>query len=443
MSRFAFAALALLAGGPLLAADKPNVVFILCDDLAQGDLGCYGQKKIKTPHVDQFAREGTRFTQGYTGTSVCAPSRASLMTGLHMGHCPIRANRATKPEGQMPLPPDTYTVAKLFRDHGYATACTGKWGLGMFHTSGSPLKVGFDHFFGYNCQTHAHSYFPTHLYRDDKRFELDGMTYAQNLIADDTLAWVKANKDKPFFLYFALTLPHGKYEIDNLGEYASTDWTPKQKAYAAMVTRMDRDIGRLMALLKELKLDEKTLVLVSGDNGSAFDPESADGKFFAQANGLRGFKRGMYEGGLRQASLARWPGQVPAGMVRHEPWAFWDFLPTCAELVGAKLPDGVRTDGHSLVSFLKGGPAPKREAFYWELHEGGGSIQAVRFADWKAVKNGPSAAIELYDLKADPGERTNLAAEKPELVKRAAGLLVSMRQDHPAWPMKDRPRKKK
>lgn len=443
MPRLALAALALLAAGPAFAADKPNIIFVLCDDLAQGDLGCYGQTKIKTPHLDRIAREGTRFTQGYTGTSVCAPARASLMTGLHMGHCPIRANRATKPEGQKPLPPNTYTVARLLKDNGYATACCGKWGLGMFHTSGSPLKVGFDHFFGYNCQAHAHSYFPTYLYRDDKRFELDGKIYAQNLIADDTLVWVKANKDRPFFLYYALTLPHGKYEIDDLGEYGRTDWTPQQKNYAAMVTRMDRDIGRLMHLLKELKLDEKTVVFVSGDNGSAFAPNSLNGKFFAQANGLRGHKRGMYEGGLRQASMVRWPGKVPAGKVRDEPWAFWDFLPTCAELIGAKLPASVKTDGLSLVSFLKGGPAPRREAFYWELHEGGGSIQAVRFGDWKAVKNGPSAAIELYDLKNDPGERANLAADKPELVKKAAGLLASMREDHPDWPMKDRPRKKK
>jgi arylsulfatase A len=443
MPRLALAALALLAAGPAFAADRPNIIFVLCDDLAQGDLGCYGQTKIKTPHLDRIAKEGTRFTQGYTGTSVCAPARASLMTGLHMGHCPIRANRPTKPEGQKPLPPNTYTVAKLLKDNGYATACCGKWGLGMFHTAGSPLKVGFDHFFGYNCQTHAHSYFPTYLYRDDKRFELDGKTYAQNPIADDTLAWVRANRDRPFFLYYAITLPHAKYEIDDLGEYARSGWTPQQKNYAAMVTRMDRDIGRLMDLLKELKLDEKTVVFVSGDNGSAFATDSPNGKFFAQTNGLRGHKRSMYEGGLRQASLARWPGQIPAGRVRDEPWAFWDFLPTCAELAGAKLPGGVKTDGLPLVSFLKGGPAPKREAYYWELHEGGGSIQAVRFGDWKAVKNGPSAEIELYDLKADPGERTDLAAEKPDLVKKAAALLVSMREDHPDWPMKDRPRKKK
>jgi arylsulfatase A-like enzyme len=415
---------------------KPNVVFILCDDLAMNDLGCYGQTKIKTPHIDRMAKEGMRFTQAYTGTSVCAPTRASLMTGLHMGHCPIRANREVQPEGQKPLPPGTFTVAKMFQENGYATACTGKWGLGMFDTPGSPLKVGFDHFFGYNCQRHAHSYFPAFLYRDAERFELDGKTYAQNLIAEDTLDWVRKNKDRPFFLYFAITLPHGKYEIDDLGQYATTDWTPQQKTYAAMVTRMDSDIGRLMSLLKELNLDEKTLVLLSGDNGSALAPDSGMGKFFEQARGLRGIKRGMYEGGLRQGSIARWPGQVPAGKVCDEPWAFWDFLPTCAELIGAKLPDGVKTDGLSMLGILRGGAAPQRTCFYWELHEGRPQ-QAVRFGDWKAVKNSPSAAVELYDLKADPGETKNLADAKPDLVKRAVELMAAARTDHPDWPLKE------
>lgn len=414
---------------------KPNVIFILCDDLARGDLGCYGQARIKTPHLDQLAREGIRFTQGYTGAPVCAPSRAVLMTGKHTGHNPIRANREIKPEGQLPLPANTYTVARLFKDHGYATACTGKWGLGMFDSTGSPLKVGFDHFFGYNCQRHAHSYFPAYLYRDDQRIELDRKTYAQNLIADDTLAWVKANQARPFFLYYALTLPHGRYEIDDLGEYARTDWTAEQKTYAAMVTRMDRDIGRLLALLKELKLDEKTLVVVAGDNGSAFGPDSPLGKFFDQSGGLRGFKRGMYEGGLRQACLVRWPGVAPAGRVCDEPWAFWDFLPTCQELLGVKA-DAAKADGVSVLPLFRGQPGPKRTCFYWELHEGNRFIQAVRFGDWKAVKNGPNAGIELYDLQRDPGEKNNLAAGQPQEVKRAAELLHSERSDDPNWPVK-------
>ena len=426
-------------------ADRPNIIFILSDDLAQGDLGCYGQKLIKTPRLDRMAAEGTRFTQAYSGTTVCAPSRSSLMTGLHMGHCPIRANREVQPGGQMPLPDGTFTVARLLKDAGYATACVGKWGMGMFDTTGSPLKLGFDHFFGYNCQRHAHSYFPTYLYNDAQRFDLPGntgkgvgKTYAQNLIADETLKFVRANKDRPFFLYYSITLPHGTFEIDDQGEYASKDWTPLQKNYAAMVTRLDSDIGRLLDALKEQGIDDKTLVMVAGDNGSSFGPDTLVGKLFDQSMGgkLRGFKRSMYEGGLRQAAIARWPGQVPAGRVCDEPWAFWDFLPTAAELSGAKIPDGVKSDGFSLVSMLKGGAAPKRECFYWELHEGK-SIQAVRFGDWKAVRNGPSAPLELYDLKTDTAEQHDLASEKRDIAAEAVRLMNESRVDDPNWPMSE------
>ena len=421
---------------------KPNIILILSDDLAQGDLGCYGQKLIKTPNLDRMAKEGTRFTQGYCGTTVCAPSRSSLMTGLHSGHCPIRANREIGKEGQKPLPPGTITVAKILHDAGYATACCGKWGMGMFDTTGSPLKLGFDHFFGYNCQRHAHSYFPTYLYNDDKRFDLPGntvkgigKTYAQNLIADETLKFVRTNKDRPFFLYYSITLPHGNHEIDDLGIYAKENWTMTQKSYAAQVTRLDSDFGRLLDLLKELKLDENTLVMLAGDNGSSFDPKSEVGSLFDQAsNGLRGYKRGLYEGALRQASLARWPGKVPAGRVSDEPWAFWDFLPTAAELAGAPIPAECKTDGLSLVSFLQGGPAPQRDHFYWELHEGT-SLQAVRFGDWKAVRNGPERPIELYDLKTDAAESMDLAQSKPDLVAKAEALMKSSRTDDPDWPL--------
>ncbi len=422
------------------AAEKPNIIFILSDDLAQGDLGCYGQKIIQTPNLDRMAAEGTRYLQGYCGTAVCAPSRSTLMTGLHTGHCPIRANREIKPEGQKPLPAGTVTVAQILHDAGYATACCGKWGMGMFDTTGSPLKLGFDHFFGYNCQRHAHSYFPTYLYNDDKRFDLPGntgkgigKTYAQNLIADETLKFVREHQGGPFFLYYSITLPHGNHEIDNLGIYADKNWTPTQKAYAAQVTRLDSDVGRLLNLLKELKIDEKTLIMLAGDNGSSFDPTSEVGSLFNQAsNGLRGFKRGLYEGALRQAALARWPGTVPAGRVSDEPWAFWDFLPTAAEIAGVALQ--TKTDGLSLLSFLKGGPAPKRDHFYWELHEGT-SLQAVRFGDWKAVRNGPETPIELYDLKTDPGEKNNLASTKPDLIAQAEALMKSSRTEDPDWPL--------
>lgn len=430
---------------------RPNVIFILSDDLAQGDVGCYGQKLIKTPNLDAMAREGTRFTQAYCGTTVCAPSRASLMIGKHTGHSPIRANREIQPEGQKSLPANTYTVAKLFKDNGYATACMGKWGMGMFDTPGSPLKVGFDHFYGYNCQRHAHSYFPTYLYNDARRFDLAGndgktvgKTYAQNLIADEVLSWVTAKRDRPFFLFYAITLPHGRHEIDDQGIYKNEKWTNQQKNYAAQITRLDSDVGRLLAKLKELKLDEKTLVIMSGDNGSSFAPTSEIGKLFDQTMGgkLRGFKRSLYEGGLRQACIARWPGVIPAGRVRDEPWAFWDFLPTCADLLGAKLPAEARTDGISLVEFLKGSPAPKREYFYWELHEGK-SLQAIRFGDWKGVKNGPSAEVELYDLKTDPGEKTDLASRHPDLVARAIRLIKEAHDPHPDWPLRDRPAPRK
>ena len=445
--------LAALLLAPLAAlhaaeASKPNIVFILCDDLAQGDVGCYGQKLIQTPNLDRMATEGTRYTQAYCGTTVCAPSRTSLMTGLHMGHSPVRANRELKSEGQLPLPAETFTVAQLLKSEGYSTACIGKWGMGMFATTGSPLKKGFDHFFGYNCQRHAHSYFPTYLYNDDQRFDLpgnDGNTkvsgkgaiYAQDLIADETLKWVRSQKDKPFFLYYAITLPHFATQIPDQGIYKDKPWSEGEKNYAAMVTRLDSDIGRLVSLLDELNLGAKTLVMVAGDNGSSFPPASAFGKRFNQAsNGMRGFKRELYEGGLRQAAFARWPGVVPAGRVSDEPWAFWDFLPTAAELSGARFPSTFKPDGHSLVSYLKGGAAPKREYFYWELHEGA-SLQALRWGDWKAVRNGPSKPIEIYNLKTDAAESRDLAAEHPDLVAKAEAMMKAARADDPNFPLRD------
>ena len=427
------------------AVKPPNLIFILSDDLAQGDVGAYGQKLIQTPRLDRMAREGTRYTSAYCGTSVCAPSRGSLMTGLHTGHAPIRGNWELQPEGQLPLPAGTVTVAQVLKTAGYATAVMGKWGMGMFASTGSPLKNGFDHFFGYNCQRHAHSYFPTYLYRDAQRFDLPGndgigvgKTYAQNLIQADVLKWIRAQKDRPFFLFYAITLPHARNEIDDLGLYANKPWTPQQKAYAAMVTRLDRDVGQILDLLAELKLESNTLVMTAGDNGSSFPPESELGRLFEQANnGLRGYKRGLYEGALRQAAIARWPGVVPAGRVADGPWAFWDFLPTAVELAGARLPTGYRTDGLSLVSFLRGGPAPQREYFYWELHEQR-PIQAVRFGQWKAVKNGHDRPTEIYDLASDAAESTNLAATRPDLTARAEAIMKAAHTPDSHWPLERR-----
>jgi arylsulfatase A-like enzyme len=423
----------------------PNIIFILSDDLAQGDVGVYGQKLIQTPRLDRMAREGTRYTQAYCGTTVCAPSRTSLMTGLHSGHAPVRGNWEVPQEGQLPLPADTLTVAEVLKSAGYATAVAGKWGMGMFDTTGSPLKKGFDHQIGYNCQRHAHSYFPTYLYRDGKRFELPGndgigvgTVYAQNIIQADVLQWIRARREQPFFLFYAVTLPHGRHEIDDLGIYRDQPWTAQQKAYAAQVTRLDRDIGQVLDLLAELKLEDTTLVMVAGDNGSSFEPTSEMGRRFDQAsNGLRGFKRELYEGGLRQAAFARWPGVIPAGRVSDEPWAFWDFLPTAAELAGARLPSGFKPDGFSLVSYLKGGPAPQRDYFYWELHETM-PLQAVRFGDWKAVRNRHDRPIELYDLATDAGEKRNVAAAHPDLVAKAAALMKAAHVDDPHWPLTGR-----
>ncbi|WP_182869359.1 arylsulfatase [Rhodopirellula sp. JC639] len=423
----------------------PNFIFVLSDDIAQGDLGCYGQKLIQTPRLDQMAAEGTRYMQAYCGTSVCAPSRSSFFTGLHTGHCPVRGNYEVAPEGQLPLPDETVTIAEVAKSAGYATATFGKWGMGFFDTTGSPFNQGVDHFFGYNCQRHAHSYFPTYLYDDAQAFLLPGnngrtvgKTYAQTLIQNDMIAWLRDNADKPFFMFYAITLPHGRHEIDDLGIYADKPWTQKQKSYAAQVTRVDSDMGELMDTLRELGIAENTLIVFSGDNGSSFDPQSDIGSLFNQAsNGLRGYKRGMYEGALRQAALAWWPGTVPAGRVDDQPWAFWDLMPTFAELAGTEPPAGYETDGMSLVDYLKGGTAPERDYFYWELHPGK-PIQAARFGNWKAVRNGIDKPIELYDLSTDAGESNDVASSHPQVVARAEAILAEAHRPDPNWPLQGR-----
>lgn len=427
---------------PTIAAEKPNLIFVLSDDIAQGDLGCYGQKLIKTPCLDQMAAEGTRYLQAYCGTSVCAPSRSSFFTGLHTGHCPVRGNYEVPPEGQLPLPDDVVTIAEVAKSAGYATSTFGKWGMGFFDTTGSPFNQGVDHFFGYNCQRHAHSYFPTYLFDDDQAFLLPGNdgqtvgeTYAQELIQNDMINWLRENSKSPFMMFYAITLPHGRHEIDDFGIYEDKPWSEKQKAYAAQVTRVDSDMGELVDTLRKLGIAKNTLIIFTGDNGSSFSPKSEIGKRFDQAsNGLRGFKRGMYEGALRQAALSWWPGTVPAGRVDDQPWAFWDVMPTFVELSGATPPKGYETDGKSLVSYLKGGDAPKRDYFYWELHLSK-PIQAARFGDWKAVRNGIHKPVEIYDLKTDPGESKNLADARPDLVAKAKTIFKEAHRPDPNWPL--------
>jgi arylsulfatase A len=435
---------ALLSSSHAFAAERPpNFIFILSDDIAQGDLGSYGQELIKTPRLDQMAAEGTRYMQAYCGTTVCAPSRASFFTGLHSGHCPIRGNWEIAPEGQLPLPAETVTIAEVAKAANYATATFGKWGMGFFDSTGSPQKQGVDHFFGYNCQRLAHSYFPTYLHNNDQPILLpgnDGLTvgetYAQELIQNDMIRWLKANAEKPFFLFYAITLPHARHEIDDFGLYKDKPWSDQEKAYAAQVTRVDSDVGELMDTLRELGIDRNTLIIFSGDNGSSFPPESEIGKRFNQAsNGLRGYKRGLYEGALRQAAIAWWPGTVPAGRVDEQPWAFWDLMPTFVELSRATPPQGYETDGLSLVDYLKGGKAPQRDSFYWELHESGRPIQAARFGNWKAVRNGTDKPIEIYDLAKDAGEKKDLAEAKPELVARAEKIFAASHRPDPHWPL--------
>ncbi|MCA9249327.1 MAG: sulfatase-like hydrolase/transferase, partial [Planctomycetales bacterium] len=358
-----------------------------------------------------------------------------------MGHCPTRANREIKPEGQRPLPADTVTIAKILKSAGYKTATMGKWGMGMFHTTGSPFQNGIDHFYGYNCQRHAHSYFPPYLYNDDQRFAIPEnaggkkAVYAQELIHREVLRWVDENSDGPFFLFYAITLPHGKFEIDDQGIYKDKPWTETEKNYAAMVTRLDSDMGSLVALLDKKGIADNTLIVFAGDNGSSFNPNTAIGKRFNQTmdGKLRGYKRGMYEGALRQAAFAWWPGTVPAGRVTDEPWAFWDLLPTFAELGGADLPSEYKSDGYSLVEFLRGGPAPQRDYFYWELHEGQ-HIQAIRWQNWKAVRSKQGAPVELYNLADDLAETKNLAETHPKLVAKAVDMMNAARTADPDWP---------
>ena len=439
------------AGEPNGGDKRPNFIFVLSDDIAQGDLGCYGQELIKTPRLDQMAKEGTRFLQAYSGSAVCAPSRSSFFTGLHCGHCPIRAYYELPPEGQLPLPENTLTIADVAKSAGYATATFGKWGMGFFDTTGSPFKQGVDHFFGYNCQRHAHSYFPTYLYDDATPFLLPGNngrdigeTYSQEVIQRNMIRWIKKNSEEPFMMFYAITLPHGRHEIDDLGTYKDKPWSKKQKSYAAQVSRIDSDMGELLDTLRSLKIAENTLVIFTGDNGSSFDPKSELGKLFKQANnGMRGFKRGLYEGALRQAALAWWPGTVPAERVDEQPWAFWDMMPTFAELAETKLPEDFEADGHSLVSYLKGDNAPRRDYFYWELHEGPPQRQAARFGKWKAIRNGVKNSIEIYDLEQDAGESNDLAGERADLVKQAEQIFTEAHRPDPNWPLDKRAEQRK
>ena len=422
---FLGSALACCAAG----AAKPNVIFILADDLGYGDLGAFGQKLIQTPHIDRLAAEGTRFTQAYCGATVCAPSRCSLLTGKHGGHAYIRGNKEIQPEGQEPMPADTFTVAHLMKNAGYTTGVVGKWGLGLPGSASVPTKMGFDFFFGYNCQRQAHEYYPQHLWRNDTKVPLDGKTYSHDLMANEALEFVRRSKDQPFFLYLAFTIPHSKLQVPDLAPYEKETWPENLKKLAAMITRMDRDVGRLMTLLKELKIDDNTLVIFNSDNGAAYRDE-----LFNHSGPLRGHKRDLYEGGIRSPSIARWPGKIKAGVTSDQVWAFWDFLPTMAELTGQKPPADI--DGISVLPAWLGQKPIAHPPLYWEFHERG-FFQAARMGDWKAVKLGPRLPIELYDLKADLGEMNNVAAQNPAVVKQFEEFLKTARTESALFPITD------
>ena len=420
----------------LAATTPPNVIFILADDLGYGDLGCFGQKLIKTPNIDRLAAEGMRFTQAYAGATVCAPSRCSLMTGKHNGHAFIRGNKEIQPEGQVPMPADTFTVAHLMKQAGYTTGIIGKWGLGKPDSESVPGKMGFDDFFGYNCQRKAHEYYPEYLWRNDQKVMLDGKAYSHDLLAEDALKFVRRNAEKPFFLYLAFTIPHAKLQVPDLGPYAKEAWPENLKTLAAMITRLDGDVGRLLALLESLKIDKQTLVIFASDNGAAYSDA-----LFDHSGPLRGQKRDMYEGGIRTPAIARWPGTIKPGVVSEQVWAFWDILPTLADLTGQKLPAGLDLDGVSILPALLGGKPVEHPPLYWEFHERGFD-QAARIGDWKAVRYGVRGNLSLYDLKTDPGEQHDVAARHPDVVNRFEEYLKTARVDSEIWPIRETPAKK-
>lgn len=435
---------------------RPNIIFILADDLGYGDVGFNGQKFIKTPNIDRLAREGMIFSQFYAGTSVCAPSRSSLLTGHHTGHTYIRGNKSVLPEGQQPIADSVLTVAEILQKAGYVTGAFGKWGLGPVGSEGDPNKQGFNQFYGYNCQSLAHRYYPDHLWENDKKIVLEAnknllynKEYAPDIIQKKALSFMD-NRDgkQPFFLFLPYILPHaellvpddsifqsykGKFEEKfhrgadygsnaKSGGYTSQEYP--RATFAAMVSRLDMYVGQVLDKLKEKGLDKNTLVIFTSDNGPHVEG-GADPKFFNSSGGFRGVKRDLYEGGVREPFAARWPGTIKAGSKSDYIGAFWDILPTFTELANAHAPANI--DGISFTDALKGKPTQKKHDYlYWEFHEQGGR-QAVRQGNWKAVRlkaaGNPDALVELYDLSKDPGETTNITPKFPEKAKELGQIM--------------------
>lgn len=453
---------------------RPNVIVMLADDLGYGELGCYGQQKIRTPHLDRLAAEGLRFTQAYSGAPVCAPARCVLMTGRHSANAEIRGNREVQPEGQHPISDECTTVAELMRAAGYATGAIGKWGLGPVGSSGDPNVQGFDLFYGYNCQREAHSYYPDHLWRNAERVELNGgvrvpghakfaegeehdferftgTDYAPDLMLAEAQRFIREHADEPFFLYLPFVEPHVAMQppqewVDRypaewdaapyLGRRGYTPHPRPRAGYAAMISDLDEHVGTLLALLEELELAEDTLILFTSDNGPTHDVGGVDTDFFASAGPLRGRKGSVYEGGLRVPLIARWPGVVRAGSETDHACAFQDVLGTLAELTDQPLP--AQADSSSFLPTLTGnGEQAAHDYLVFEFHEYGGQ-KAVRIGDFKAVLqriHKGNTQVELYDLSTDLGETRDIAAEHPDLVARVREIFATDRTASTVFPL--------
>jgi arylsulfatase A-like enzyme len=434
----------------------PNIVYILADDLGYGDLSCYDQKEFSTPRIDSLARDGLKFTQHYAGSTVCAPSRCALMTGFHTGHAEIRGNKSTADgESNAPLSPQAVTVAKILQTKGYATGCFGKWGLGYHGNSGDPQKQGFDEFFGYYDQAQAHNYYPPFLYHNGGRIVLDRKTYSHDLIAEKGLEFIRKNKDKPFFCYMPVTIPHAamqvpeeyvapwrsKYERyeDEIAKYSSADPVRNPvAAFPGMMTKLDETVGRVIDLLRELGLEENTIIFFSSDNGPHKEGGHRSLEVFHSNGPLKGVKRDLTEGGIRVPMLAKWPAHIKAGTVTDHISAFWDVLPTVCELVGEQPPEKI--DGISFLPTLLENTTEQKahDYLYWEFHEGTGK-RALRVGDWKViqqanVKTNPDGPLELYNLKDDLAEINNLADKYPDQVKLYRELLKEARVASPDFP---------
>jgi arylsulfatase A-like enzyme len=438
----------------------PNIIYILADDLGYGDLGCYGQKRIETPHLDQLAKDGIRFTRHYSGSTVCAPSRSALMTGLHTGHTPVRGNQEVQPEGQWPLPDSIKTLAELLKEAGYVTGAFGKWGLGYPGSEGDPVHQGFDRFFGYNCQRYAHRYYPEYLWSNSEKFYLAGNdwsnteTYAPDLIQQKAIEFIKEYQDTTFFAYLPIILPHAELIVPDdeiyreyLGKFPETpyaggagaDYGPQMviamycsqenphATFAAMVARIDRYVGEIAEVVAELGLSENTIIMFSSDNGPHLEG-GADPLFFDSNGGLRGFKRDLYEGGIRVPFIVKWPGTIEPGRVSEHPSAFWDLVPTLGELTGFTCEN---SDGISFLPELMNKAQSKHPYLYWEFHEMGGK-QAILKDQWKAVRlqvgRDPDGPLELYDLDSDPGEEHDVARSHPELTATLSNMMEQARQ---------------